>query len=117
VTDSDQRPSGGRDWTDGHSYTDLRSRTLIVDGVTYSAAEVRRIVHERHQQALEIARLRATLKRADRHLKLRTAALIRLIAAEKPAALPSEACGERTCCSSRASGCSRGRSKGPAGSG
>ena len=89
-----------RDWTQGHAYatlragvpgasgkpdlhSDLRSRTLIVDGVTYSAAEVRRIVHERHQQALEITRLRATLKRADRHLKLRTAALIRLIAAEK----------------------------------
>ena len=133
------------DWTDGHTYSDLRSRTLIVDGVTYSAAEVRRIVHERHalaselaelkndrelwregferdqaridQQALEITRLRATLKRADRHLKLRTAALIRLIAAEKPAALPSGACGERTCCSSRASGCSRGRSKAPAASG
>src|SRR5690349_1684777 len=75
------------DWTDGHSYTDLRSRTLIVDGVAYSAAEVRRIVHERHQQALEITRLRANAKRADRHLKLRTAALIRLIAADRSAAL------------------------------
>lgn len=99
-----------KDWTEGHTYSDLTRRTLVVDGVSYTAAEVRRLVHDRHVLASENTRLRATLKRADRHLKLRTAALIRLIASDRSSRLDSGACGGPTSCSSGASCCSAGRS-------
>ena len=57
---------------------------MIVDGVEYDTAAVRRLVHERHQLASEIRGLRARLDRADAHLRLRTAALHRVIARKGP---------------------------------
>lgn len=80
-----------RDWTEGHDYatlragfTDAANRVILVDGVSYTAAAVRRMVYERHVQATEIAALRRRLEQNATHLQRRTAALVRLIAAKGP---------------------------------
>lgn len=66
------------------SYTDAQSRVLIVDGVSHTAASVRRLLHERHLLADENRRLHARLSGLDVHLQRRTSALVRLIAAKGP---------------------------------
>jgi hypothetical protein len=78
-----------RDWTEGHDYatlragfTDAANRVILVDGVSYTAAAVSRMVYERHVQATEIAALRRRLAQNATHLQRRTAALVRLIAAK-----------------------------------
>lgn len=57
---------------------------VIVDGVAYTSAQVRRLVRERHELASEVVVLRDRLRRNDRHLRLRTDALIRSIARKGP---------------------------------
>lgn len=86
---------GGYDWTQGHSYanlragepglrSDLRSRSIVVDGVSYTVGDVRRLIGERHRLASENTRLRRRLEQNANHLRWRTNALCRLIAAKGP---------------------------------
>ena len=72
------------------NYT-LYDESVTVDGVTYGVDAVRRLVQERHRLAGEVTDLRAAnahyrarLRRADRHLRLRTSALVRMIAKKGP---------------------------------
>lgn len=55
----------------------LVDETLTVDGVTYGVEDIRRLLLERHRLATDLDRNR-------RHLRLRTSALVRLIARKGP---------------------------------
>jgi len=67
-----------------NGYTDIQSRVLVVDGVSYTAPRIRQLVLERYQLAEEVTGLRTRLRQNDEHLRRRTAALIRLIAQKGP---------------------------------
>lgn len=74
---------GFADWT-SRPWSDVSSRTILVDSVAYTAPRVRQIIQERHTLAEENYRLRQIVGRQQTHLQRRTAALVRLIARKGP---------------------------------
>jgi hypothetical protein len=68
----------------------LVDETVTVHGVTYDAEKIKALLVERHHQAEEIIQLRLRvnsllerIRRADVHLRRRTSALTRVIAATR----------------------------------